>query len=118
METSTLNGANGMRAQGIVPLSMNEIDLVAGGKANQPTGKSFWDRVLDWVNGWSSFGGGSSPPVQTQPMANPGPEFLSACLDAGGSFTWEYSSGGGSAVLAIMSANGSGTTLRITCTPP
>ncbi len=112
METSTLNGANGTLAQGIVPLSMKEIEMVAGAKASSPPPKSIWERILNWIGG--------EGPAPTSPQAIPQPDasLLQACLAAGGTFTYEYSSGGGAAVLAIVRADGEGTTIRITCTPP
>ncbi len=116
METSTLNGANGTRTHGIVPLSMKEIELVAGGKAaNTPT--SAWDRFVAWLDNWLS--GGSSQGQPQQPVTVPSAEVLTALLEAcratGGTFEISGTYGSGSANLAVVRSDGVGATFRIVC---
>ena len=116
METSTSNAANGI-ANGIVALSSQEIEMVSGGKSAVAT-KPFFERVMDWISSWGS-GAGSSTPSQAASAPPMSPSdyipMLEACVAAGGSFTFDYSVGGGAANLSIVSAEGSGTTVRVTC---
>jgi hypothetical protein len=118
METSTLNGANETRAHGIVPLSMKEIEMVAGGKAASST-TSAWDKFMSWLDGWLS-GGSSSATPQTTPISPPSDDavlrMMELCLQSGGTFEYYVSTGGGAAQLAIVRADGVGTTVRISCT--
>lgn len=109
METSTLNGANGTRAHGIVPLSMKEIELVAGAKASSPPPRSLWERILNWLSGGDSV---QSPP---QPIPMPPSDVIQACIEAGGSFSYDYSSGSGSVLMTLIRGDGTGTTIRIRC---
>jgi hypothetical protein len=115
METSTLNGANGTRAHGIVPLSMKEIELVAGGKAAEMP-QSVWDRLIGWIEGLFS-----SPPSGSGRFTITGDQLITlqqACLDAGGNFSAEVNSGSGGFVLRLAGGEVEGATLRITCTRP
>lgn len=116
METSTLNGANGTRAHGIVPLSMNEIELVAGGKAAE-TPTSAWDRFVVWLEGWiAGLTSASAPKTTITPPSDSALiDMLKICRESGGGWEYQLSSGGGSAELKVLRADGAAATLRIAC---
>lgn len=115
METSTLNGANGTRAHGIVPLSMKEIELVAGGKAAEMP-QSVWDRLIGWIEGLFS-----SPPSGSGRFTITGDQLIilqQACIDSGGNFHTEINAGSGGFVLRLGGVEAEGASLRISCTRP
>ena len=112
METSTLNGANGTRAHGIVPLSMNEIELVAGGKAAQ----TIWERLMAWAEG-----------LLSAPPASPGgiPVTMDdivilqrACVEAGGNFSMSAGSGSGGVLLRVIGLDATVSYVTVSCTQP
>ena|SRR5688572_14803122 len=112
METSILNGAHGMRANGIVPLSMNEIELVAGGKANQ----TIWERLMAWLDG--TF---SSPPANAGGITITGAELIElqrVCIEAGNNFSFTSGTGAGGLNVRLVGVDAQTTWINIQCTQP
>ena len=115
METSTLNGANGTRAHGIVPLSMKEIELVAGGKAAEMP-QSVWERLLAWMEGLIS-----SPPSGSGRYFITGDQVIilqQACIDAGNNFSATFGSGSGGFAVRVVGADADMSLVSINCTRP
>jgi hypothetical protein len=112
METSTLNGANGMRAHGIVPLSMNEIEMVAGGKANQ----TIWERLMAWAEGMLS-----APPANSGGITLTIDDIVMlerVCVGAGGNFSISAGTGGGGLTVRLVGADATYSWVNIQCTQP
>ena len=101
MEISTSNIAKGTLTSGIVPLSIDEIEMVSGGKSAIAT---WWEGVLAFFSG-----GGSAPTAPPGGVRITGAELTQMqhdCVAAGGNFsataTTQY--GGGTFIFT----NGSG----------
>lgn len=115
METSTLIGAKGTWAHGIVPLSMQEIELVAGGKsAVAPT---WLEKFLGWVEGLLS-----SPPASPSGSITIDPsaigQFQRDCLNAGGDFTFTGVTANGGLSVRVGNVNGSYVEFTVKCDLP
>jgi hypothetical protein len=102
------------RTGGIVPLSVEEIDLVSGGKSAVPT-KSLWERFCDWL-----MGDGPRPatqPVQTITGADLA-MLEKTCVESGGNFSFSSSATNGNTNLRMVNANGSYVDIVVSCTQP